>query len=111
MPLFRFGQGHAVNNFYENITSTAINSRMGARIRIKGNHFEYVNNPIVSFYSQGYSFYSDTQGYWETDHPLVKTSRVGCHACIRNTLYTYPWAFDVCAATNACFGNFSYRGK
>jgi pectate lyase len=59
LPLFRFGQGHVVNNYYENILSTAINSRMGARIRIDGNHFEYVNNPIVSFYS-------DTQGYWDT---------------------------------------------
>ncbi|MES9944713.1 MAG: pectate lyase [Candidatus Thiodiazotropha sp.] len=59
MPLFRFGQGHVVNNYYENVMSTAINSRMGARIRIDGNHFEYVSNPIVSFYS-------NTHGYWDT---------------------------------------------
>ncbi len=59
MPLFRFGQGHVVNNYYENVISTAINSRMGARIRIEGNHFEYCNNPIVSFYSDAY-------GYWDT---------------------------------------------
>jgi pectate lyase len=59
MPLFRFGQGHVVNNYYENVISTAINSRMGARIRIEGNHFEYCNNPIVSFYSNAY-------GYWDT---------------------------------------------
>jgi pectate lyase len=58
MPLFRFGQGHVVNNYYENVISTAINSRMGARIRIDGNHFENANNPIVSFYS-------DTYGYWD----------------------------------------------
>jgi pectate lyase len=59
MPLFRFGQGHVANNYYENVISTAINSRMGARIRIDGNHFEDCKNPIVSFYS-------DTQGYWDT---------------------------------------------
>jgi pectate lyase len=65
MPLFRFGQGHVVNNYYENIISTAINSRMGARIRINGNHFENVNNPIVSFYSE-------THGYWDTDDNIFE---------------------------------------
>jgi pectate lyase len=59
IPLFRFGQGHVVNNYYENVMSTAVNSRMGARIRVEGNHFENVNNPIVSFYSK-------THGYWDT---------------------------------------------
>jgi pectate lyase len=59
MPLFRFGQGHVANNYYENVISTAINSRMGARIRIDGNHFQDCQNPIVSFYS-------DSQGYWDT---------------------------------------------
>jgi pectate lyase len=58
MPLFRFGQGHVINNYYENVISTGINSRMGARIRIEGNHFENSNNPIVSFYS-------DNLGYWD----------------------------------------------
>jgi pectate lyase len=59
MPLFRFGQGHVANNYYENVISTGINSRMGARLRIDGNHFENANNPIVSFYSE-------THGYWDT---------------------------------------------
>ncbi len=59
MPLFRFGQAHVANNYYENVMSTAINARMGARMRIEGNYFENVNNPIVSFYS-------DALGYWDT---------------------------------------------
>jgi pectate lyase len=65
MPLFRFGQGHVVNNYYENVMSTAINARMGARIRIEGNHFENVTNPIVSFYS-------DTYGYWDTEDNIYE---------------------------------------
>ncbi len=59
MPLFRFGQAHVLNNYYDNVMSTAINARMGARMRIDGNYFENVNNPIVSFYS-------DVLGYWDT---------------------------------------------
>ncbi len=59
LPLFRFGQAHVLNNYYESVIDTGINSRMGARIRIEGNHFENVHNPIVSFYS-------DALGYWDT---------------------------------------------
>lgn len=59
LPLFRFGQAHVVNNYYENILDTGINARMGARVRIEGNHFENARNPIVSFYSKAL-------GYWDT---------------------------------------------
>jgi pectate lyase len=47
-----------VNNYYKDILSTGINARMGATIRIDGNHFEDCINPIVSFYS-------DELGYWD----------------------------------------------
>lgn len=58
MPLYRFGEAHVLNNFYENITSTAVNARMGATIRVEGNVFENAKNPIVSFYS-------DEIGFWD----------------------------------------------
>lgn len=58
MPLFRFGEAHMLNNYYNNITSTAVNSRMGATIRVEGTVFENVKNPIVSFYSA-------EVGYWD----------------------------------------------
>jgi len=58
LPLFRFGQAHVANNYYENILDTGINARMGARIRIDGNYFENAHNPIVSFYSAAL-------GYWD----------------------------------------------
>ncbi|KAA1159505.1 pectate lyase [Pseudoalteromonas fuliginea] len=59
VPLFRFGRGHVFNNYYNNITSSAINSRMGAELQIEGNYFENTKNPVISFYS-------DTIGYWNT---------------------------------------------
>lgn len=58
MPLFRFGEGHILNNLYQDVTSTAINSRMGASIRVEGTVFEKVKNPVVSFYSE-------EVGYWD----------------------------------------------
>ena len=57
MPLYRFGEAHVLNNFYENITSTAVNSRMGATIRVEGTVFENAKNPIVSFYSEEIGFW------------------------------------------------------
>lgn len=57
VPLFRFGYGHLFNNYFNNISSTAINSRMGAELLIENNVFENTKNPIVSFYSA-------ENGYW-----------------------------------------------
>lgn len=63
LPLFRFGEGHIFNNYYQNVNSTGINSRMGATIRIEGNVFESATNPIVSFYSS-------EVGYWDVEDNL-----------------------------------------
>jgi pectate lyase len=65
LPLFRFGQGHVVNNYYKNILQTGVNARMGAHIRIDGNHFENAANPIVSFYS-------DQLGYWDAQDNIFE---------------------------------------
>jgi pectate lyase len=47
------------NNYYNQISSTAINSRIGAELQVENNVFENTQNPIVSFYS-------DVIGYWNT---------------------------------------------
>ncbi|BCE03174.1 hypothetical protein [Marinicellulosiphila megalodicopiae] len=57
-PLVRFGEGHVFNNYYNQIKSSGINSRMGAVLRVENNYFENVQNPIVSWDS-------DTVGFWE----------------------------------------------
>jgi pectate lyase len=48
LPLIRFGQIHIFNNFYSNVDSTAINSRMGAVVRVEHNYFDAVKNPVLS---------------------------------------------------------------
>ena len=51
MPLFRGGQGHLFNNFYDDVRDTGINSRIGACLRIENNFFQRTKNPWVSAYS------------------------------------------------------------
>ncbi len=51
LPLFRGGNGHLFNNYYVDIASTAINSRLGACLRVENNYFSNVRNPWVSAYS------------------------------------------------------------
>lgn len=66
LPLFRYGHGHLYNNYYNNISSTGINSRQGAELQINNNVFENTQNPIVSFYS-------DVIGYWNTSGNIFGT--------------------------------------
>lgn len=58
LPLFRFGKGHIYNNYYHNVDTSAINSRMGAIIRVERNVFENTKNPVMSRDSIAI-------GYWE----------------------------------------------
>jgi len=58
LPLFRFGKGHIYNNYYHNVDTSAINSRMGAIIRVERNVFENTKNPVLSQDSIAI-------GYWE----------------------------------------------
>lgn len=51
LPLFRGGSGHVFNNLFEDVHSTAINSRLGACIRVENNSFHKVQNPWISAYS------------------------------------------------------------
>ena len=60
LPLFRFGEGHIWNNYYQNVTGTGINSRMGAEIRIDNNVFENVKNPILSVDSSSIGYWNAT---------------------------------------------------
>ena len=48
LPLNRFGQAHVYNNYYNAIGSSAIDSRMGACVKIENNVFETVRSPIIS---------------------------------------------------------------
>lgn len=58
LPLFRFGRGHVVNNYYKDVQGTAINSRMGAHVRVENNYFENTKNPLISQDSNEIGFWN-----------------------------------------------------
>jgi len=84
VPSFRFGEGHIFNNYYENIESSGINSRMGAKIRVEYNYFENVKRPICSLDSPEF-------GYWHMVGNIFKdcSGVPGSSTCIYNPPYTY----------------------
>lgn len=60
LPLFRFGEGHVWNNYYNGVTGSGINSRMGAKMRVDNNVFEGVKNAIWSGDSSSIGFWHAT---------------------------------------------------
>ena len=50
-PSYRGGTGHVFNNYFKDVDEMAINSRLGACLRVENNVFENVQNPWVSAYS------------------------------------------------------------
>ncbi|MGC9364019.1 MAG: InlB B-repeat-containing protein [Fidelibacterota bacterium] len=50
LPSIRFGKAHIFNNYYKDC-NTAINSRMGACVRVEKNYFENVNKAVFMDYS------------------------------------------------------------
>jgi pectate lyase len=87
LPLFRFGQGHLFNNYYDNIIDTGINTRMGARLRIEHNHFERSKDPIVSMYSKEI-------GYWHVVNNKF-TSSTGSMPTTSTTTYNPPYNYTL----------------
>lgn len=76
LPLFRFGEAHIFNNYYHNVSGSGINVRMGAVMRIDGNVFENVKNPIVSIDSS-------ELGYWTVEDNQfinISTSNGSCNS-------------------------------
>lgn len=60
LPLFRFGEGHVWNNYYNGVSGSGINSRMGAKMRVDNNVFESVKNALWSGDSSAIGFWHAT---------------------------------------------------
>lgn len=79
LPSYRGGTGHIFNNYYVDIWNSAVNSRMGAKLRIEGNVFENAGSGSVDSATKCAegpigTYYSDTPGLWD-----VKDNQyIGC---------------------------------
>ncbi|CAK1364747.1 Pectate lyase B [Cercospora beticola] len=47
-PLLRFGSAHVFNNYYENVSTSGVNTRMGAKALVESTVFSNVVKPILS---------------------------------------------------------------
>ncbi len=65
-PMDRFGTYHVYNNYYNNVTSSGINVRMGGIALIESNYFENIANPVTSRDSSAI-------GYWDLRNNFIGT--------------------------------------
>ncbi|WP_428243308.1 hypothetical protein [Gynuella sp.] len=57
MPLLRYATAHSYNNYYLHVSKSAMNPRIGGRIKAENNYFEDVKNPIGTFYTTDMGFW------------------------------------------------------
>ena len=97
LPLFRFGNGHVFNNYYKGVESSAINSRMGACVKIENNYFENVQNPYVTAYSSE-DGYGDISGNELVNCTFNYSTDVReLQACTANIPYSYSQVLHTAA--------------
>src|SRR5690606_37864961 len=57
-PLLRHATAHSYNNYFNGISKSGMNPRMGGRIKAEHNYFENAKDPIGTFYT-------NDMGYWD----------------------------------------------
>jgi pectate lyase len=118
LPLFRFGEGHLWNNYYSNVTGSAINSRMGAKLRIDNNLFENVKNPILSVDSPNIGYWNATgnsfTGVTWGSTPTASCTTPPCYAGTNDsatTNYEPPYIYNALATAQVKAHVLDYAGR
>lgn len=89
MPSIRFGKAHVFNNYYlNNPDGSGVNSRMGAIVRVEGNHFESTENPIVFLDSA-------KTGYWDVTGGNTFVSCTGSQPTTSTGQLTPPYSYTL----------------
>lgn len=81
LPLFRYGHAHIYNNYYHDIYTSGINTRMGAEVFVENNIFDNVKEPVCSLDSKAI-------GYWN----LSGNQFTGCTAANTSTDTSQSWS-------------------
>jgi pectate lyase len=85
LPFQRFGYVHSYNNWFNNITGSGINPRMGGHILVENNFFENALNPIFS--------QSTILGQWDLRNNNARSSA-------DNTRFNIRWT--ACSGSTPC---------
>ncbi|WP_437595599.1 right-handed parallel beta-helix repeat-containing protein [Sorangium sp. So ce590] len=86
LPSYRGGNGHIFNNYFENVPTSGVNSRVGACLRVEGNHFYKVKNPITTLDSAAGGTHRIDNVFEETTG--TQTSGADCS-------WTAPYAYPL----------------
>jgi pectate lyase len=62
LPSLRFGTGHVYNNYFQNVTDSAVHSRMGAQMLIENNVFRSVGTAITTTGDSKQDGYANASG-------------------------------------------------
>ncbi len=101
-PSVRFGHTHVYENYYKDVSVSAINLRMGAVGLVENNVFVNVHNPIVSLDStkigywdlRGNTFQNITWGTAGSNEALAGTGNVS------TAQYNAPYSYTLVGAAN-----------
>lgn len=99
LPLFRFGHAHIYNNYYHDIYTSGINTRMGAEVFVENNIFDNVREPVCSLDSKAI-------GYWN----LSGNQFIGCTAANTSTETSQSWSENM-ANTSTYKPDYAYTAE
>jgi pectate lyase len=85
LPFQRFGFVHSYNNYFNNITGSGINPRMGGHILVENNFFENAHNPVFS--------QSTVLGQWDLRNNNTRSAA-------DNATYNITWT--ACSGSTPC---------
>lgn len=87
LPSIRFGKAHVFDNYFRNVASSGVNSRMGAVVKVEHNVFESVKDPIVSIDSA-------EVGTWDVTNNLFDNC-TGGQPVTSNGSLTPPYDYEL----------------
>jgi pectate lyase len=103
VPLLRFATAHAFNNFYNGISETGANPRIGGRIRMDNNYFQNTNNPVGTFYTSDMGYWhlnGNILGSGVTWSPASSEMHPAGPSMTSTTSISIPYSYTLDAAAN-----------
>ncbi|CAE6429318.1 unnamed protein product [Rhizoctonia solani] len=88
LPSLRFGTGHIYNNYYKNVATSGVDSRLGAQVLVESNCFDSVTSPIATKLHGGFAV--------QRDNILINTTMNT--DLVAGTLNTAPYTYSLDAA-------------
>ncbi|PKL92869.1 MAG: hypothetical protein CVV21_00570 [Candidatus Goldiibacteriota bacterium HGW-Goldbacteria-1] len=105
MPSYRFGTGHVYNNYFYDVLSSGVNSRMEACLRVENNYFENSDDPILTANSTLDGYWDLRSGFNGADNSNIyqncTNNRPTSSTCTFNPTYDYSAALEPASSVKA----------